>query len=110
MTTQALSPLRLFDPPARQKLTVLRPTATAALAAAFVVSLAASVTVSVTQVQAQSEHTRVVSDLEATVGGLTSAVKTAESSVASKKTELAEYRSLLLEQDAAFANTDGFLQ
>lgn len=110
MTTQALSTLRLIDATSRQKLIAPRPSATSALAAAFAVSLVASVTISVTQVQAQSEHTRVVSELETSVGGLTSAVKVAEATITSKKNELVEYRSLLLEQDAAFASTDGFLR
>lgn len=105
MTSEALPRLQPLRLPV-----ALRPNLTVVLAATFVLSLAGSVAVSVTQLQEQAEHTKVVSDLEYTVGALTSAVTDAQSSTRLKMNQISEYRSLMLEQDAAFESTDGFIQ
>lgn len=110
MTTLPLPRVRGLRFHLPEKVAALRPSRTVALAAVGALSLAGSVYISVTQVQAQAEHTAVVAEMESALGALTTSIETVTSQVALNQVQVAEYRSLVLEQDAALASTDGFIQ
>ena len=102
-----LHPARIAVP---QKLSSLRPNRTVALALVGVLSLAASATVTVIYVQEQAARAAVISEHDATLRGLGESMEVTESTLRLEQVKEAEYRGLMLEQDAAFANVEGFLQ
>ena len=109
MTTQALPRPRLplhFAP----SLKLRRPRLTWLLAATGIALLGSAVAISVTQVASQGEHTAVVSDLHVDLSAHTATLDGVNWTIQLTQLGVAEYRALMLDQDAAFEDATGFLK
>lgn len=109
MTTQALPRPRLPLHFA-SSLRLRRPRPTWLLTATGIALLGSAVAISVAQVASQGEHTAVVSDLHADLSGHTATLDGVNSTIQLTQLGVAEYRALMLDQDAAFENVTGFLK